>query len=380
MKLGKKMNGKREIAKLTPRVIGGLVDLIVILAITAILMFFWGMIVGANGTERHLSAEQADALWTGRGALVGLLVDFLYTVGMQNSAAKATLGQRLMGLQIVSVTYQDAGLGKLILRYFVSLLSSIILKIGFLVALFTSKNQTLHDLVAGTIIVIKRDEDSIIAKDKEPNFNLNESLENFNKSTHKRADSQYSSLNSSVSRQVESMPVASDGKNVKNYSNVNEPMVASKHEDKITMQDKITEPLAEDWESALVEFDNDERVKGLWAKIFAENNGDENKSKAQYIKVRALEIATLRRKKIDEGRANIYAQASNEMCIRNGALTQIQANSTFPIYKLANGNFAIYANWKYKIYSDRDSINNALAMHQRCELFSKDGFLEDVLS
>ena len=74
----------------------------------------------------------------------------------------------------------------------------------------------------------------------------------------------------------------------------------------------------------------------------------------------------------------MYAQASNVMCIRNGGLVQIQSSSNFPIYKLANGNFAIYANWKYKIYSDLDSLNKALEMHSACELFSREGFIEDI--
>lgn len=372
------MKNERRIAKLTPRVMGGLIDLILILSIATVLMFLWGLMVGASGNERHLSAEQADALWTGRGLLVGLLVDFLYTVGMQNSSTRATFGQKWMGLQIVSDTYKDAGFGKLILRYVVSLFSSLILKIGFFIALFTNKKQTLHDLVASTIVVIKMDESSSITKDNEPNFDLNSPFEKTNKLTQPSSDFQFSASTSKVTKQVDDISVGGINKNEKKYMNVNEPVAVVQHEKRIAMQDKNTEPLAEDWESALVEFDQDERVKGLWAKIFAENNGDENKSKAQYIKIRALEIAALRRKRIDEGRANIYAQASNEMCIRNGALTQIEANGTLPIYKLANGNFAIYASWKYKIYSDRESINNALAMHQRCELFSKDGFLEDV--
>ena len=117
-----------------------------------------------------------------------------------------------------------------------------------------------------------------------------------------------------------------------------------------TSEKVVPEPLAEDWEKALIEFEDGNQVKGLWAKIYADNNGDENISKAQYIKTRAAELAITRRKKIAEDRENMYAQASNDMCIRNGALVQIQSGSNFPIYKLANGKFAIYANWKYKIY------------------------------
>ena len=145
-----------------------------------------------------------------------------------------------------------------------------------------------------------------------------------------------------------------------------------------TSEKAAAEPLAEDWEKALIEFEDGNLVKGLWAKIYADNNGDENISKAQYIKIRASELAITRRKKIAEDRENMYAQASNEMCIRNGALVQIQSRSNFPIYKLANGKFAIYANWKYKIYSDLDSINKAVEMQSTSELFSLEGFIEDI--
>jgi hypothetical protein len=145
-----------------------------------------------------------------------------------------------------------------------------------------------------------------------------------------------------------------------------------------TSEKAVPEPLAEDWEKALIEFENGNQVKGLWAKIYADNNGDESISKAQYIKTRAVELAITRRKKISEDRGNMYAQASNELCIRNGALVQVQSSNNFPIYKLANSKFAIYANWKYKIYSDLDSLNKALQMQSTSEVSSLEGFIEEI--
>ena len=35
-------------------------------------------------------------------------------------------------------------------------------------------------------------------------------------------------------------------------------------------------------------------------------------------------------------------------------------------------------NWKYKIYSDLDSLNKALQMQRTSELFSPEGFIEDI--
>lgn len=45
------------------------------------------------------------------------------------------------------------------------------------------------------------------------------------------------------------------------------------------------------WEKALGEYQSDARHKGLWAKLFSESNGNESVTKAQYIKLRALEIS-----------------------------------------------------------------------------------------
>ena len=44
------------------------------------------------------------------------------------------------------------------------------------------------------------------------------------------------------------------------------------------------------WEMAITEYEENRR-KGLYARLFTENNGDENKIKSQYIKIRKEEIA-----------------------------------------------------------------------------------------
>jgi hypothetical protein len=50
------------------------------------------------------------------------------------------------------------------------------------------------------------------------------------------------------------------------------------------------------WEMAIEEFDGESRKKGLWAKCFAEADGDENKAKASYLKQRVVELKTEKNK------------------------------------------------------------------------------------
>lgn len=56
----------------------------------------------------------------------------------------------------------------------------------------------------------------------------------------------------------------------------------------------INQPSITDWELAFDEYNGSKRNNGLWAKIFAENNGNENSTKAQYLKIRAAEISRQR--------------------------------------------------------------------------------------
>lgn len=242
-----------------------------------------------------------------------------------------------------------------------SILSSIFLKIGYIIAAIRKDKKTLHDLVAGTVV---------IESSKEEEEERNEFATT---SSPKVATLSSESVSINTAQPITKV-LASTQQGYGLEERKSPPTV-----NQISASEKTTsEPLAEDWGKALIEFESGNQVKGLWAKIYAENNGDENISKAQYIKIRAAELAGTRRKKIAEDRENMYAQAPNAMCIRNGALVQIQSSSSFPTYKLANGNFAIYANWKYKIYSDLDSLNKAIEMHGTYELFSKEGFIEDI--
>ncbi len=90
-----------KIARLMPRTGGALIDLLIILIMSSIVLFIWGFVVGLNGSERNLSNEYSEHLWRGRGILVWLVADLIYTVGMQSSSARATLGQKAVGVCVV---------------------------------------------------------------------------------------------------------------------------------------------------------------------------------------------------------------------------------------------------------------------------------------
>jgi uncharacterized RDD family membrane protein YckC len=144
-----------KLATLWARIGGGFIDLLIVLVISTIILFGWGFSIGLSGKEVNLSADLQDELWKGRGLLVGFLVDLIYTVTLQASSQQATLGQKASDLIIVKSDGTKASIGTLTARYFLSLISSIFIKLGYLVALFTKRKQTLHDLIADTVVIEK---------------------------------------------------------------------------------------------------------------------------------------------------------------------------------------------------------------------------------
>jgi len=47
------------------RIGGGLIDLIIVLLISAIILFCWGLLIGLGGKEAYLSEEMQVELWKG---------------------------------------------------------------------------------------------------------------------------------------------------------------------------------------------------------------------------------------------------------------------------------------------------------------------------
>ncbi len=91
----------------------------------------------------------------------GIAIWFLYAPILESSRIRATLGKYLVGIQVVDGLGARISLRAAVVRNLLKFASSILLFIGFFFALFTTKKQTLHDLLADTFVVYGRSEDSI---------------------------------------------------------------------------------------------------------------------------------------------------------------------------------------------------------------------------
>lgn len=90
-------------------------------------------------------------------SLFFIVVRWLYFALQEGGIQQATIGKRAMRIKVTNMQGEAISFGQATGRYFAKIISAIILLIGYFMAAFTEKNQALHDMIAGTLVV--EDED-----------------------------------------------------------------------------------------------------------------------------------------------------------------------------------------------------------------------------
>jgi len=87
---------------------------------------------------------------------VCLLLQWLYFAGMEGSSRQATFGKSAMSLRVADLDGRPISFGHASGRFFAKLVSGMIpFAIGYLMAGFTARKQALHDMIAGTLVLLK---------------------------------------------------------------------------------------------------------------------------------------------------------------------------------------------------------------------------------
>jgi uncharacterized RDD family membrane protein YckC len=90
-----------------------------------------------------------------------LAVFLLYeTIG---NVTGGTIGKRIMGLRVVRKDGQPLGFFRSLVRAFGYVLSTPVFNFGFVLALFHPENRSLHDLLAGSVVIEPRRKDAASA-------------------------------------------------------------------------------------------------------------------------------------------------------------------------------------------------------------------------
>ncbi|SFA76910.1 MULTISPECIES: RDD family protein [unclassified Bacillus (in: firmicutes)] len=91
------------------------------------------------------------------GYLLAVLLNFIITIayyaGMHASKWQGTIGKKLLGLKVTDMNGQRISFWRGLGRYIAMVFLSAIFMIGYIMAAFTAKKQSLHDMIAGTIVI-----------------------------------------------------------------------------------------------------------------------------------------------------------------------------------------------------------------------------------
>lgn len=108
-----------------------------------------------------------------------LLIAAYYHVVFEVSPLRATPGKALMKISVVKSNGSKLTIKDSVIRFAVSFLSSALLCIGYLLALFTEKKQTFHDFVADTVVI-----DEVFAENNFWQIFVDQSKIIFNSTSH----------------------------------------------------------------------------------------------------------------------------------------------------------------------------------------------------
>lgn len=121
------------------RIAGWLIELLVVALILAS-----GLVVGATLSDGSLFV----------GFVVALTSMWIYFAGLESSRAQATLPGRLLGTRVTDLDGRRITFGRATTRHFAMYVSAITpFYVGYLMALWTKRRQTLHDMIARTVVV-----------------------------------------------------------------------------------------------------------------------------------------------------------------------------------------------------------------------------------
>jgi uncharacterized RDD family membrane protein YckC len=87
---------------------------------------------------------------------VMFIIQMLYFAIMESSSKQATLGKMVLGIVVTDYEGRRISFGRALGRNLAKIISQVILFIGYLMVAFTEKKQGLHDMIASTLVVVKK--------------------------------------------------------------------------------------------------------------------------------------------------------------------------------------------------------------------------------
>ena len=126
----KKLNKKQIYAGFWQRLIAGFIDLIILIVIEIVLIFI--PVVG----------------W-----IASFFVTWLYFAIQHSSTKQATFGMRALDIKITNEKHEKISFWRATGNFYLTVISSLVLFIGFFMIAFTSRKQGFHNLISRTLCI-----------------------------------------------------------------------------------------------------------------------------------------------------------------------------------------------------------------------------------
>jgi uncharacterized RDD family membrane protein YckC len=87
------------------------------------------------------------------GSAASVFLGFFYTTIFNASALQGTIGKKVLDIRVTDMNGQRISYRASVVRYFSSWISGLIFCVGYIMGAFTERKQTLHDMIAGTVVL-----------------------------------------------------------------------------------------------------------------------------------------------------------------------------------------------------------------------------------
>src|SRR5271165_493073 len=139
----------------------GIIDVVLEAAVAFVVTYYvidWvldriGQMLGYDRWMSKVAAGMAYILVLAIGA-------WLYAAFAESSSRRATIGKRIMGLQVVTADGGKVSFGQATIRHFMKFLSLFTAGVGFMMAGWTKRHQALHDIPCDCIVIRVPQEES----------------------------------------------------------------------------------------------------------------------------------------------------------------------------------------------------------------------------
>jgi len=163
-KIAPKPEGKPEVkltlASFFPRGIAFLIDCAILFMPLGVLYIIGALSIEIPAAWHHIPHQARMEEWDWLKQTIGRLFwlvlfgfGWFYVAGLESSPSQATVGKRWMGLKVTDEYGERLGFLRATGRYAAKYLSALPCFLGFIMALFSSRNMALHDRLADTRVV-----------------------------------------------------------------------------------------------------------------------------------------------------------------------------------------------------------------------------------